>query len=909
MRAYAERIREARLQKGLTQEQLAEAIGANVGTVSRWEAGRTIPTAYYLSQLTQVLGIQVHDLGLKMEPTEYAPVRSFEKALPVPVLDTQLPSMPLLIGREHEQEALLHELIAPLHPTPLVLYGLPGIGKTALMASLACDMHILEHFSDGVLWASLGSAPNYVSLFARWGLLLNIELPPQQEIWPHIIKQVIRQRRLLMLLDDARTSSDVQLLSLVGPQGAIMVTTRLPTLAATLSSQAHAVRELNQEQSWQLLEQIAPIIVHDHHASLETLREAIGGHPLVLTLVGRYLQQQTQSGHPRRLLAALGYLQEASNRLCLPIELAQTSWFPGGRVFQDQVDLLAQPENTSSLTLASLLAEMVHALPLRQQEVLLTLSLLPAQPQCFSEEMALAIGGCDAATLDALLDSGLLSAHESCYQMHPVIRDYAAWCLSQKDHLQALALVRLFAYAISVLEHWEQQILMREPEEAMLRAALDLAWAHQYTQEALRLTQLLSAFWFQHHAWKEAETYFTQALAIARQQIHHPHYAISCLFGLGRCALAREKITQAREYYREAVVYARMPEADDESLILALSKVAAVALQMAEEHPHMHYAQDVKTSCEEALWLLHHLTASAPNALLSSRMQALFPVLYEMLGTVSLEAEGTLAALNAYHQGVALAERFQRPEVLCWLLLQQGTVLLYREEWSMSEQTIRRALMLAQQERLDVLLLLAYERLFEVLLLTQRFTEAHQLLTQWQEMSEQDLSPTGALWHERLMLVSNPRHTSLWTTLACGRLLLVQHHLEAAHQHYTRALHQVPPHSEPAKLLRHLWHDLAVIALRTHNIAKALEYIGELQGLVPSSTEVLWQAYIFYRRAQLLLLLGMPAQGYEDALRGQAIFRQRNHQLGLHDVDAWLASTSIRTEDRLPVDHELEHQA
>ena len=47
----ADQIRFYRKQKGLTQEQLAEAMGVSVAAVSKWEQGQSLPESVILRVL------------------------------------------------------------------------------------------------------------------------------------------------------------------------------------------------------------------------------------------------------------------------------------------------------------------------------------------------------------------------------------------------------------------------------------------------------------------------------------------------------------------------------------------------------------------------------------------------------------------------------------------------------------------------------------------------------------------------------------------------------------------------------------------------------------------------------------------------------------------------------------------
>ncbi len=47
----AQKLREFRKRRGLTQEQLAEAMGVTVGAVSKWESGASTPDVSLILEL------------------------------------------------------------------------------------------------------------------------------------------------------------------------------------------------------------------------------------------------------------------------------------------------------------------------------------------------------------------------------------------------------------------------------------------------------------------------------------------------------------------------------------------------------------------------------------------------------------------------------------------------------------------------------------------------------------------------------------------------------------------------------------------------------------------------------------------------------------------------------------------
>ncbi len=59
------KIKELRVNKKLTQEELAEAIGVTQACVAMWETGKALPNSDKLPKLAEVLGCSIDDLYRK----------------------------------------------------------------------------------------------------------------------------------------------------------------------------------------------------------------------------------------------------------------------------------------------------------------------------------------------------------------------------------------------------------------------------------------------------------------------------------------------------------------------------------------------------------------------------------------------------------------------------------------------------------------------------------------------------------------------------------------------------------------------------------------------------------------------------------------------------------------------------
>jgi transcriptional regulator with XRE-family HTH domain len=56
---FADRLKEIRSAKGLTQVQLAEALGVSKGTIAMWETGKREPNYETLNELSEIFGKRI----------------------------------------------------------------------------------------------------------------------------------------------------------------------------------------------------------------------------------------------------------------------------------------------------------------------------------------------------------------------------------------------------------------------------------------------------------------------------------------------------------------------------------------------------------------------------------------------------------------------------------------------------------------------------------------------------------------------------------------------------------------------------------------------------------------------------------------------------------------------------------
>ena len=333
---------------------------------------------------------------------------------PAPLLAPPLPEQPLL-GREALLAACREILAAP--GGLLVLYGLPGVGKTALATALCHEARVREAYPDGVLWAGLGQHPDLAARLGAWGLALGWSMSdlagiPALEDRARALQAALHTRRMLLVIDDAWSMPAARALQLGGPQSALLMTTRSPSLATELGGgAAMSVPELDLRSGGEVLRFFATALPEEGAAPLV---KAVGGLPLALVLMGRYLRLEGRLGEPRRLEAARLRLQDPAARMDL---------------VEARPALETQPSLSlgTSITLRTVISLSEAGLSEAARQMLAAVAVFPPKPNSFDEATALAVSAGDARAWDTLLDAGLLeSMGAGRYALHPSVADYAA---------------------------------------------------------------------------------------------------------------------------------------------------------------------------------------------------------------------------------------------------------------------------------------------------------------------------------------------------------------------------------------------------------------------------------------------------------------------------------------------------
>lgn len=737
--------------------------------------------------------------------------------LTIPFLAPRVPNWEL-VGRDEILGDLKRRLFVGGNLALSALNGLPGVGKTALAVALAHDKEVLAHFQDGVLWAGLGREADVMSQLGRWGTTLGIgsdEMPKLTTVEARIerIRATIGTRRMLLVIDDAWESEPALALQVGGPNCAHLLTTRQPGIALDFAGEATTVKELSLEDGLALLKQFAPLAVEADPETAQKLVEAVGGLPLALILMGRYLEKAAYGAQD--LGDALAKLHDVEERLLNEQSQAPFGHFPA-------------LSYGTKLSLLAMIAISDEALDQSARRAFYGLSVFPPKPNTFSQEAAIAVSAESTDALFTLTDYGLLeSSGLGRYTLHQAIADYA-----KVNHTDEAADERMATYFVDYVGAHEKEYDVLEPETSNVVAALDMAserdmqialvqgtnvfyhfldvrglyesaetlltraeqmaktldditglvttWlnlgrtvekqgnytqAEVYLQKGLTLAQTLgdrervSAFFlswgtmkYKRGAYDQAESYYQKSLTLARELKHRERITL-LLLNLGVLEDERGAYDQAMSYYSEGLVVAR--ELEDRVVICRLlGNLGTLAGNSGEYDKAKAYFQDSLAVGQEL---------GDQEVLISMLLN--LGVLAELGGNYT-------QAKTHLQEALRMARKIGHLEKICFVLQNLGEVLRIQEAYEEAEVYLQEGLVLARQMGHN-------ERISGMLIYLGHLMTSRGVYEQAESYLQEGLTMTQELGHHWL---------TNYALVALGNLYLKQSNLASATTAFSKSL-------------------------------------------------------------------------------------------------------------------------
>ena len=329
------------------------------------------------------------------------------------------PPPALFIGREDElRDIKLHLRINEPANIPnrvqvlTAVRGWPGVGKTTLTAAIAHDPDIIAAFPDGILWKSLGQAPNILSELTTWGRELgNDRIGNSQSIAEasESLRALLQKQRMLLIVDDVWETEHARPFIVGGTGCAMLITTRDSEVArdlAPMPQDVYVLRVLIDEHAFELLQILAPTVVAQYPEQCRELVHALEGLPLALQVAGRLLN--AEADHGWRIDNLLKELRSGAEML-------------GLKVPADCAELVKE----TTPTIAILLQKSTDRLDPQTRDCFALLGAFAPKPATFDIDALDAVWKDVSdyrSILNTLLDRGLLERFEAdCFQMHALL--------------------------------------------------------------------------------------------------------------------------------------------------------------------------------------------------------------------------------------------------------------------------------------------------------------------------------------------------------------------------------------------------------------------------------------------------------------------------------------------------------
>lgn len=204
-------------------------------------------------------------------------------------------------------------------PEPIVLHGLPGIGKSALAAALAWGL--APYYKGGVLW--IDKVMNDLSilcdeigrLYADEGMLT---LDPVDKL--RRVRHLLNQQPTLVVLDNCGKYDVIQIFAeQCAPLGLIITSReRMP-----LVGKHFEILPLKIESAKDLFLTVSQLRIEDSN-KIEELLSVLSGHPQAITIAGALCMEKRLS--PLELHKVLEQAEQRIQRLQLGVESQNSVW-------------------------------------------------------------------------------------------------------------------------------------------------------------------------------------------------------------------------------------------------------------------------------------------------------------------------------------------------------------------------------------------------------------------------------------------------------------------------------------------------------------------------------------------------------------------------------------------------------
>jgi tetratricopeptide (TPR) repeat protein/transcriptional regulator with XRE-family HTH domain len=302
-------LRQARLERGWTQKDVADRIGAPLNlNVNRWERGTSKPSAYYIQKLCEVFGKTPAELGLLSSQTHEADSSTTQDQQPVSasleprrLWNVPFRRNPFFTGRT-DLLTTLHDQLNQNRSAALTqsqaLTGLGGIGKTQTALEYA---YRYRDTYTAVFWVRAAGREALITDYVALAHLLDLpwrDASDQLLVVAAVKGWLEHHEGWLLILDNA---DELHVLTDFLPAegaGHLLLTTRAQATGRIASS--HSVEKMESRESMLLLLRRAKLLGADEpldntsrmtRAQAQRIAHELDGLPLALDQAGAYIEE------------------------------------------------------------------------------------------------------------------------------------------------------------------------------------------------------------------------------------------------------------------------------------------------------------------------------------------------------------------------------------------------------------------------------------------------------------------------------------------------------------------------------------------------------------------------------------------------------------------------------------------
>jgi tetratricopeptide (TPR) repeat protein len=434
------------------------------------------------------------------------------------------------VGRERELDRIHAHLSDHFSPAPVAVYGMSGVGKTALAIRYAHQYR--DEQPGGVFWIDLGRSTIGTVLFEvaqSYGEAYRFEAIQDDARQLVFVRSLLSAHRPLMILDDPHDESVLDLILQTAPGCPIIVTTRQRALPSLVDALEVELGGLEGESALTVLDAaLGSGRVSKEREAADEICDLVGGLPLGLRVVGkraalsRLLLSQIAVRMRDRKLDPLRYGTYSTKETNLQVG------------FDISFDLLP-PDHVSVFGSLGVFDGIDF----------------DSQAAAYVADLS---AGATTDYLEALHEASLLeSGRDSRWRLHPLLRTYAAQRSPSGAAERMIAFFRALAEeAAPRLEGPDDVSWARKmhTEYENILGALRRSIDEGLTADACAIAGVMFWFWSRTGRLKEGAEWLDQVLAMPNVRAHES--ASAALFAAGALAWCHGRHTEASTLLRES---------------------------------------------------------------------------------------------------------------------------------------------------------------------------------------------------------------------------------------------------------------------------------------------------------------------------------------------------------------------